>query len=119
MDKWLKTGTLKRSTSRTETRTTDLAAMEITGNHRDYNREVQRPTDWPVQKIIPCCFNRYFPIDCETSFLNPFLLTANDQQWLAALSLLINDRLVGPPSWNCAERQDNSTKGSEATQFTL
>ncbi|GBM11027.1 hypothetical protein AVEN_251881-1, partial [Araneus ventricosus] len=31
MDKWLKTGTLKRSASRTEIRTTDLAAMETTG----------------------------------------------------------------------------------------
>ncbi|GBM82946.1 hypothetical protein AVEN_30710-1 [Araneus ventricosus] len=30
MDKWLKTGTLKRSASRTEIRTTDLAAMGIT-----------------------------------------------------------------------------------------
>ncbi|GBM85303.1 hypothetical protein AVEN_231121-1 [Araneus ventricosus] len=30
MDKWLKTGTLKRSASRTQIRTTDLAAMELT-----------------------------------------------------------------------------------------
>ncbi|GBL82577.1 hypothetical protein AVEN_263666-1 [Araneus ventricosus] len=46
MDKWLKTGTLKRSASRTEIRTTDLAAMEITVDQQDDNHEVQRPTDW-------------------------------------------------------------------------
>ncbi|GBM32943.1 hypothetical protein AVEN_268862-1 [Araneus ventricosus] len=49
MDRWLKTGTLKRSVSRTEIRTTDLAAMEITVDQQDDNHEVQRPTDWPVQ----------------------------------------------------------------------
>ncbi|GBM25409.1 hypothetical protein AVEN_245818-1 [Araneus ventricosus] len=49
MDKWLKTGILKRSISRTEIRTTDLAAMEITVDQQDDNHEVQRPTDWPVQ----------------------------------------------------------------------
>ncbi|GBN25700.1 hypothetical protein AVEN_197126-1, partial [Araneus ventricosus] len=38
-----------RSASRTEIRTTDLAAMEITVYHQDDNHEVQRPTDWPVQ----------------------------------------------------------------------
>ncbi|GBL93772.1 Zinc finger BED domain-containing protein 5 [Araneus ventricosus] len=50
MYKWLKTGTLKRSASRTEIRTTDLAAMEITGDQQDDNHEFQRATDWPVQK---------------------------------------------------------------------
>ncbi|GBM85689.1 hypothetical protein AVEN_273043-1 [Araneus ventricosus] len=35
-----------RSASRTEIRTTDLAAVEMTADHQD---EVQRPTDWPVQ----------------------------------------------------------------------
>ncbi|GBN22905.1 hypothetical protein AVEN_254545-1 [Araneus ventricosus] len=49
MDKWLKTGTLKRSASRTGIRTTDLAAMGITVDQQDDNYEVQRPTDWPVQ----------------------------------------------------------------------
>ncbi|GBM07457.1 Zinc finger BED domain-containing protein 5 [Araneus ventricosus] len=49
MDKWLKTGTLKRSASRTEIRTTDLAAMDITVDQQDDNHEVQRPTDWLVQ----------------------------------------------------------------------
>ncbi|GBN44924.1 hypothetical protein AVEN_155620-1 [Araneus ventricosus] len=49
MDKWLKTGTLKRSASRTEIRTTDLAAMEITVDQQDDNHEVQMPTDCPVQ----------------------------------------------------------------------
>ncbi|GBN32554.1 hypothetical protein AVEN_239074-1 [Araneus ventricosus] len=49
MDKWLKTGTLKRSASKTEIRTTDLAAMEITVDQQDDNHEMQRPTDWPVQ----------------------------------------------------------------------
>ncbi|GBL81541.1 hypothetical protein AVEN_143789-1 [Araneus ventricosus] len=49
MDKWLKTGTLKRSASRTEIRTTDLAAMEITVDQQDDNHEVQMPTDYPVQ----------------------------------------------------------------------
>ncbi|GBM21248.1 Zinc finger BED domain-containing protein 5 [Araneus ventricosus] len=49
MDKWLKTGTLKRSASRTEIRTTDLAAMEITVDQQDDNHEVQRSTDWPAQ----------------------------------------------------------------------
>ncbi|GBO09330.1 hypothetical protein AVEN_106072-1 [Araneus ventricosus] len=48
MDKWLKTETLKRSASRTEIRTTDLAAMGITVDQKDDNHEVQRPTDWPV-----------------------------------------------------------------------
>ncbi|GBM01838.1 hypothetical protein AVEN_218959-1 [Araneus ventricosus] len=38
-----------RSTSRTEIRTTDLAALEITMDHQDDNHEVQRPTAWPVQ----------------------------------------------------------------------
>ncbi|GBN05045.1 hypothetical protein AVEN_123639-1 [Araneus ventricosus] len=49
MGKWLKTGTLKRSASRTEIRTTDLASMEITVDQQDDNHELQRPTDWPVQ----------------------------------------------------------------------
>ncbi|GBM88789.1 hypothetical protein AVEN_269431-1, partial [Araneus ventricosus] len=51
MDKWLKTATLqrKRSASRTEIRTTDLAAMEITVDQQDDKHEVQRPTYWPVQ----------------------------------------------------------------------
>ncbi|GBO35358.1 Zinc finger BED domain-containing protein 5 [Araneus ventricosus] len=48
MDKWLKTGTLKRSASRTEIQTTDLAAMGITVDQQDDNHEVQRPTDWPI-----------------------------------------------------------------------
>ncbi|GBN59117.1 hypothetical protein AVEN_31457-1 [Araneus ventricosus] len=38
-----------RSASRTEIRTTDLAAIEITVGHKDDNHEVQRPSDWPVQ----------------------------------------------------------------------
>ncbi|GBM71258.1 hypothetical protein AVEN_219713-1 [Araneus ventricosus] len=46
MDKWLKTGT--RSASRTEIRTTDLAAMEIIVDQQDDNNELQRPTG-PVQ----------------------------------------------------------------------
>ncbi|GBL53472.1 hypothetical protein AVEN_134687-1 [Araneus ventricosus] len=46
MGKWLKTRTLKRSTSRTEIRTTDLAAMEITVDQQDDNHEVH---DWPVR----------------------------------------------------------------------
>ncbi|GBN95836.1 hypothetical protein AVEN_74016-1 [Araneus ventricosus] len=50
MDKWLKTGTLKKSVSRTEIRTTDLAAMEITVDQQDDNHEVQMPIDWPVQE---------------------------------------------------------------------
>ncbi|GBM49080.1 hypothetical protein AVEN_266440-1 [Araneus ventricosus] len=49
MDKLLKTGTLKRSASRTEIRATDLAAMEITVDQQDDNHEVQRPIDWPIQ----------------------------------------------------------------------
>ncbi|GBN83590.1 hypothetical protein AVEN_46040-1 [Araneus ventricosus] len=49
MDKWVKTGTLKTSASRTEIRTTDLTAMEITVDQQDDNHEVQRPTDWPFQ----------------------------------------------------------------------
>ncbi|GBM55350.1 Zinc finger BED domain-containing protein 5 [Araneus ventricosus] len=56
MDKWLKTGTLKRSASRTEIRTTDLAAMEITVDQQDDNYEVQKPTDWPVQDAVECMF---------------------------------------------------------------
>ncbi|GBM56675.1 hypothetical protein AVEN_154225-1 [Araneus ventricosus] len=39
MDQWLKTGTLKRSASKTEIRTTDLAAMEITVDQQDDNHE--------------------------------------------------------------------------------
>ncbi|GBM87765.1 hypothetical protein AVEN_171191-1 [Araneus ventricosus] len=46
MDKWLKTGTLKRSASRTEIRTTDLATVD----QQDDNHEVQRPTDCPVKQ---------------------------------------------------------------------
>ncbi|GBL69069.1 hypothetical protein AVEN_228609-1, partial [Araneus ventricosus] len=49
MEKWLKTGTLKRSASRTEIRTTDLAAMEITVDQQGDNHEMQRPTEWPAQ----------------------------------------------------------------------
>ncbi|GBM35620.1 hypothetical protein AVEN_244509-1 [Araneus ventricosus] len=52
MDKWLKTGTLKRSASRTEIRTRDLGAMEITVDHQEDNHEVPRPTDWPVQPLF-------------------------------------------------------------------
>ncbi|GBN46502.1 hypothetical protein AVEN_11418-1 [Araneus ventricosus] len=51
-DKWLKTGTLTRSASRTEIRTTDLAAMEITVDQQDDNHEMQMPTDWSVQTIF-------------------------------------------------------------------
>ncbi|GBN75586.1 hypothetical protein AVEN_52842-1 [Araneus ventricosus] len=51
MDKWLKTGTLKRSASRTEIRPTDLAAMRITVDQQDDSHEVQRPTDWPIQLV--------------------------------------------------------------------
>ncbi|GBM75191.1 hypothetical protein AVEN_129213-1 [Araneus ventricosus] len=40
-----------RSASRTEIRTTDLAAMELTVDHQDDNHEVQRLTDWPVQNL--------------------------------------------------------------------
>ncbi|GBM13198.1 hypothetical protein AVEN_214917-1 [Araneus ventricosus] len=46
MDKWLKTGTLERSASKTEIRTTDLAAMAITVDQQDDNHEVRRLTDW-------------------------------------------------------------------------
>ncbi|GBL80353.1 hypothetical protein AVEN_92263-1 [Araneus ventricosus] len=56
MDKWLKTGTLKRSASRTEIRTTDLAAMEITVDQQDDNHELQRPADLPVQDAVECMF---------------------------------------------------------------
>ncbi|GBM94746.1 hypothetical protein AVEN_66040-1 [Araneus ventricosus] len=49
VDKWLKTGTLKRSASVTEIRTTDSAALEISVDQQDDNHEVQRPTDWPVE----------------------------------------------------------------------
>ncbi|GBN98753.1 hypothetical protein AVEN_269157-1 [Araneus ventricosus] len=52
MDKWLKTGTLKRSASRTEIRTPNLAAMEITVDQQDDNHEVHKPTDWPVQVAV-------------------------------------------------------------------
>ncbi|GBM47260.1 Twinkle protein, mitochondrial [Araneus ventricosus] len=38
-----------RSASRTEIRTTDLAATEITVDLQDDNHEVEWPTDWPVQ----------------------------------------------------------------------
>ncbi|GBM39597.1 hypothetical protein AVEN_201581-1 [Araneus ventricosus] len=41
-----------RSASRIEIRITYLAAMEITVDHQDDNREVQKPTDWPVQMDI-------------------------------------------------------------------
>ncbi|GBN50622.1 hypothetical protein AVEN_201653-1 [Araneus ventricosus] len=52
MDKWMKTETLMISTSRTEIRTTDLAAMEITVDQQDDNHDhEQRPTDWPVQHL--------------------------------------------------------------------
>ncbi|GBM31187.1 hypothetical protein AVEN_242601-1 [Araneus ventricosus] len=40
-----------RPASRTEIRTTDLAATEITVDQKDDNHEVQRPTDWPVQNL--------------------------------------------------------------------
>ncbi|GBM83852.1 hypothetical protein AVEN_78929-1 [Araneus ventricosus] len=42
MDKCVKTGTLKRTATKTEIRNFDLAATEITVDQ-------QRPTDWPVQ----------------------------------------------------------------------
>ncbi|GBN87754.1 hypothetical protein AVEN_148101-1 [Araneus ventricosus] len=56
MDNWLKTGTLKKSSSRTEIRITHLAAMEITVDKQDDNHEVQRPTDWPFQDAAECMF---------------------------------------------------------------
>ncbi|GBN63656.1 hypothetical protein AVEN_136237-1 [Araneus ventricosus] len=46
MGKFLKTRTLKRSASRTEIRSTNLAAMEITVDQQDDNHEVH---DWPVR----------------------------------------------------------------------
>ncbi|GBO29291.1 hypothetical protein AVEN_150935-1, partial [Araneus ventricosus] len=49
MDKRFKTGTLKRSASRTEIRTTDFTAIEITVDQHDDNHEVQKPTHWPAQ----------------------------------------------------------------------
>ncbi|GBO02017.1 hypothetical protein AVEN_183077-1 [Araneus ventricosus] len=49
-----------RSASRTETRTIDLAAMEITVDHQDYNHEVQRATDWPVQFSLFIIFAFHF-----------------------------------------------------------
>ncbi|GBM32171.1 hypothetical protein AVEN_136722-1 [Araneus ventricosus] len=52
MEKWLKTGAPKRSASRTEIRTTDLAAMEITVYWQDDNHEMQRPTEWPAQVAV-------------------------------------------------------------------
>ncbi|GBN42080.1 hypothetical protein AVEN_125255-1 [Araneus ventricosus] len=55
MDKWLKTGTLKRSAPRTEIRTTDLAAMGITVDQQDDNHEVQRTTYWPIQPNLNSC----------------------------------------------------------------
>ncbi|GBO17278.1 hypothetical protein AVEN_40869-1 [Araneus ventricosus] len=61
MDKWLKTETLKGSASRTEIRTTDLAAMEITVGQQDDNHEVQRLTDLSVQRS-----------DVDMWILNPF-----------------------------------------------
>ncbi|GBM85328.1 hypothetical protein AVEN_168094-1 [Araneus ventricosus] len=51
----------------------------------------QFPSSFLFPEHHSCCFNRYFPLDCEMSILNPFLLTSNDQ---AALSLLTNDRLA-------------------------
>ncbi|GBM78539.1 hypothetical protein AVEN_244620-1 [Araneus ventricosus] len=54
MDKWLKTGT--RLASRTEIRTTDLAAMETTVDQQDDNHDLQRPTDLPVQDAVECMF---------------------------------------------------------------
>ncbi|GBN37626.1 hypothetical protein AVEN_154054-1 [Araneus ventricosus] len=49
MDKRFKTGTRKRSISRTEIRTTDLTAIEITVDQQGDNHEVQKPTYWPAQ----------------------------------------------------------------------
>ncbi|GBL55195.1 hypothetical protein AVEN_255498-1 [Araneus ventricosus] len=54
MDKRFKNGTRKRSASRTEIRTTDLTAIEITVDHQDDNHEVQKPTDWPAQVERHC-----------------------------------------------------------------
>ncbi|GBM31957.1 Zinc finger BED domain-containing protein 5 [Araneus ventricosus] len=61
MDKWLKTGTLKRSASRIEIRTTDLAAVEITVDQQDDNHEMKRPTDWPVQLLKTGTLKRSAP----------------------------------------------------------
>ncbi|GBL82304.1 hypothetical protein AVEN_252471-1 [Araneus ventricosus] len=74
MDQWLKTGTLKRSASRTEIRTTDFAAMEITVNQQDLNHEVQRPTDWLVQnKIIVPVLNK-----CSATASSNYFQTCTD-----------------------------------------
>ncbi|GBM95417.1 hypothetical protein AVEN_79322-1 [Araneus ventricosus] len=65
-----------RSASRTEIRTPDLAAMEITVDHQDDNHEVQRPTDWPVQPDYVCfllCAIRYDQ-DVTSTVLNSFLI---------------------------------------------
>ncbi|GBM43083.1 hypothetical protein AVEN_126170-1 [Araneus ventricosus] len=68
MDKWLKNGTLKRSAYRIET--TDLAAIEITVDQHDDNHEVQRPTDWPVQRYelvgLRCSNLRAASFACES-----------------------------------------------------
>ncbi|GBN92534.1 hypothetical protein AVEN_61936-1 [Araneus ventricosus] len=82
---WLKTGSLKISASRTEIRTTDLAAMEITVDRQDDNHELQRPTDWSVQMdestdvsdlSILLVIARYLNVnDLEENFLLCYPLT--------------------------------------------
>ncbi|GBM46322.1 hypothetical protein AVEN_195274-1 [Araneus ventricosus] len=69
MYKRFKTGTLTRSASRTEIRTTDLTAVEITVDQQDDNHEVQKPTDWPAQRDeITAHASRTAPLQKKETF---------------------------------------------------
>ncbi|GBO14751.1 hypothetical protein AVEN_182030-1 [Araneus ventricosus] len=65
MDQWLKTGTLKKSASKTEIRTTDLAAMEITVDQQDDNHEKCKGRLIGLFRIPPSEINREITAVCD------------------------------------------------------
>ncbi|GBM20233.1 Zinc finger BED domain-containing protein 5 [Araneus ventricosus] len=111
MDKWLKAGTLKRSASRTEIRTTDLAAMEITVDQQDDKHEVQRPTDWPVQDAVECMFAEDHVQKIKNILLSNSTVSRRIKDMSIDTEAAINERIEKSPLFSI--QVDESTDVSD------